>query len=103
MDAGFLKAVGRIAGLGGLAVGGDTTFQGPVTLGMTLAEVSRELGVTTNAVMVFFQILDEKNVPTEHLTLRLVEIAQRHKALLRELPGFQGDDPAVAALKQLPP
>ena len=102
-----------------VAAGGDII--GTVNLGMTpvevrtlideilarrgayegkLVEVSRELGVTVNAVRVFFQILDEKNTPTEQLTLRLVEIAQRHRALLQQAADLQADDPAVGALKR---
>ena len=65
-----------------------------------IRHLSTQLSVTDNAVRTFLSLLAEREVPVENLTLKLVEIAQTHKALLAQVRSAPSDDPRGAELKQ---
>jgi tetratricopeptide (TPR) repeat protein len=102
----------------GVAVGRDlNTGGGDINIGWTPAQVkelidrqdaaeqeirrlSGQLGVTENAVHTFLRLLGEREIPVEDLTVKLVEIAQTHKALLTQVRTTPSDNPRVVALKE---
>ncbi|MGB5834984.1 MAG: hypothetical protein WBG92_23780 [Thiohalocapsa sp.] len=101
---------------GGVAVGGDVTATaeaggaavvqtgpGTVNLNMfspsTMEEIKR-LGVTEAALLSFFKIMEQQQVPPKELDSTLREIAKRYKELEQQLAYFTSDDPEVVALKE---
>jgi tetratricopeptide (TPR) repeat protein len=61
-------------------------------------ELSHQLNVTHEAVVNFFKILNQREVPLEKLPEALAEIAQRHQELLARLAALDPKDPAIKAL-----
>jgi len=57
-----------------------------------------ELDITKSALVSFFKILEQKQVPPESLKETLVEIAKRYNALLKTVGNLQPEDPRVAEL-----
>jgi len=64
-----------------------------------LADV-RKLAVTDSALVSFFKILEDQQVPHGDLDSKLREIAFRHKELLQHFESVTSDDPQVQALKE---
>ena len=64
------------------------------------AQVAAELGFTQNAVVAFFRILGEQDVPVEQMPTKLGEIAQRYRDLLTQLKTTGSTDPEVQRLKE---
>ena len=62
------------------------------------SELATQLGFTQTAVIGFFRILGEQDVPPEQISLKLGEIAARHRALLERWSVLDTADPATAAL-----
>ena len=60
--------------------------------------LSKELGVTQNALENFFKILKQQNIPYQDYDHTLRQIAERHLNLLAELAQFQSEDPEISAL-----
>jgi hypothetical protein len=60
--------------------------------------LSKELGVTQNALENFFKILKEQAVPYQDYNHTLRIIAERYLFNLKELANFQSEDPEVKAL-----
>ena len=60
--------------------------------------LSKQIGVTQEAVIGFFRILDEQEVPLEQLADKLTEIAKWHKELLDRLAVLDTYDLAVKDL-----
>jgi hypothetical protein len=63
------------------------------------AMIPADARLRVEALARFFTILGEADVPSEHLTDRLVEIAGRYQELLVQLKAASGDDPEVVRLK----
>ena len=63
------------------------------------ASLERELDLNRGQVRAALSILDEANVPAEQLATKLVEVAERFKALQATATAQPGDDPNVTALK----
>jgi tetratricopeptide (TPR) repeat protein len=63
------------------------------------AMIPADARLRVEAIARFFTILGEADVPPEHLTDRLVEIAGRYQELLAQLKVASGDDPEVVRLK----
>jgi tetratricopeptide (TPR) repeat protein len=61
-------------------------------------ELSKELGITQNALENFFKILKEQSVPYQDYDNTLRIIAERYLNNLKELANFQSEDPEVKAL-----
>ena len=62
------------------------------------AELGTQLGFTREAVIGFFRILGEQDVPLEQVPTKLGEIAARHRAMLDRWSVLDAGDPATAAL-----
>src|SRR5215207_8817742 len=62
------------------------------------AELSTQLGFTREAVIGFFRIAGEQDVPLEQLPTKLGEIAARHRAMLDRWSVLDAGDPAIAVL-----
>ncbi|MFZ0258333.1 MAG: hypothetical protein WAN46_22480 [Gammaproteobacteria bacterium] len=60
-------------------------------------ELSGQLEVTEDAVVAFFQILKEGEVPLDELPERLSEIAERHRELLDRLAVLEPEDATTRA------
>ena len=60
-------------------------------------ELSQKLDVTGDAVVEFFRILGQKEVPLEKLLETLAQIAARHREMLDRLTALNPEDPAVKA------
>jgi tetratricopeptide (TPR) repeat protein len=78
-----------------LQAGGDINY------GISTEEfkaLSKELGVTQNALENFFKILKEQAVPYQDYDNTLRIIAERYLNNLKELANFQSEDPEVKAL-----
>src|SRR3954462_9826798 len=50
----------------------------------TIAELQRQLGASQEQVLGFFRIIGGADIPAEAVPARLVEIAERHKALVAQ-------------------
>ena len=61
-------------------------------------ELATQLGFTREAVIGFFRILGEQDVPLEQIPTKLGEIAGRQRALMERWAVFDSADPATAAL-----
>ncbi len=61
-------------------------------------ELSNKLQVTDDAVVGFFRILDENQVPLEKLPERLAEIAQRHRDMLDRLAVLDTESPEIKGM-----
>ena len=62
------------------------------------AELGTQLGFTREAVIGFFRIVGEQDVPLEQVPTKLAEIAARHRAMLDRWSVLDVGDPATAAL-----
>ena len=62
------------------------------------AELGTQLGFTREAVIGFFRIVGEQDVPLEQMPTKLGEIAARHRAMLDRWSVLDAGDPATAAL-----
>lgn len=62
------------------------------------AELGTQLGFTREAVIGFFRIIGEQDVPLEQVPMKLGEIAGRHRAMLDRWSVLDAGDPATAAL-----
>ena len=62
------------------------------------AELGTQLGFTREAVIGFFRIVGEQDVPLEQVPTKLGEIAARHRAMLDRWSVLDAGDPATAAL-----
>src|ERR1700737_1869023 len=62
------------------------------------AELATQLGFTREAVIGFFRIVGEQDVPLEQMPTKLGEIAARHRAMLDRWSVLDAGDPATAAL-----
>lgn len=58
----------------------------------TIREQERQLGVNQGAFQSFFAILHEQNIPQEQWPAKLVEIAERHMALRKQVQSIPGND-----------
>lgn len=63
--------------------------------------LAEELGITKAALKSFFKILEQKQVPPEHLDNTLREIANRHKQIQEKLAEFTSEDSEINAIKKL--
>jgi tetratricopeptide (TPR) repeat protein len=63
------------------------------------AQLATQLGFTREAVIGFFGILGEQEVPLERMPTKLGEIAQRYQGLLARLQTTSSTDPEVQRLK----
>src|ERR1700730_2886848 len=61
-------------------------------------ELATQLGFTREAVIGFFRIVGEQDVPLEQMPTKLGEIAARHRAMLARWSGLDARDPATGAL-----
>lgn len=64
-----------------------------------IAKLEAELNLNQRQVQAALEILGEANVRPEHLAAKLVEIAERFKALQTIVATQSGDAPTIAALK----
>jgi tetratricopeptide (TPR) repeat protein len=64
-----------------------------------IANLEGQLDINQRQIHAALDILGEKNVAPENLAAKLVEIAERFKALQATASTLPGDDPKVAALK----
>jgi tetratricopeptide (TPR) repeat protein len=64
-----------------------------------IANLEGQLDINQRQIRAALDILGEKNVSPENLAAKLVEIAERFKALQATASTLPGDDPKVAALK----
>src|ERR1700730_2940489 len=62
------------------------------------AELGTQLGFTREAVIGFFRIVGEQDVPLQQMPTKLGEIAARHRAMLNRWSVLDAGDPATAAL-----
>ena len=62
------------------------------------AELATQLGFTREAVIGFFRILGEQEVPLEQIPTKLAEIAGRYRALIDRWSVLDPADPAAAEL-----
>jgi hypothetical protein len=101
----------------GVAAGRDiNTGGGSITIGLTpeqvreamlavlheqssaktkIDDLSQRLDVTGDAVVEFFRILGQKEVPLENLPETLAQIAARHREMLDRLAALNPEDPVV--------
>ena len=105
------------ADTGGIAIGGNVTNS---TIGISnellaalvrqagdlseaqkklIAKLEGELDLNQRQIHAALNILDEKDFPPARLGAKLVEIAERFKALQATASAQPGDDPRIAALK----
>jgi hypothetical protein len=61
-------------------------------------ELGVQLGFTREAVIGFFRIVGERDVPSEQIPLKLGVIAARHRALMERWSVLDAEDPATAEL-----
>jgi tetratricopeptide (TPR) repeat protein len=66
----------------------------------TIARLKKALDINERQIGTALNILGENDVPPEHLAAKLVEIAERFKALQAAGPPQAGDTPEVANLRQ---
>src|SRR5262249_24925863 len=64
-----------------------------------IALLKEKLDLNVSQVRAALGILDENDIPPERLTAKLVEIAERFKALKVTTSAQPGDDPKIAAVK----
>src|SRR4051794_30674035 len=62
------------------------------------AQFAAQLGVTRDAVVSFFRILGEKEVPAEQMPVRLGEVAARFHDLSSRLATLEPEDPTAKGL-----
>ena len=62
------------------------------------AELGTQLGFTREAVIGFFRIVGEQDVPLEQVPTKLGAIAARHRAMLDRWSVLDAGDPATAVL-----
>jgi tetratricopeptide (TPR) repeat protein len=62
------------------------------------SELAAQLNVTQTAVIGFFRIVGEQDVPPEQIGLKLGEIAAKHQALIERWSVLEAADPATAKL-----
>jgi tetratricopeptide (TPR) repeat protein len=62
------------------------------------AELAQKLGFSASAVVEFFKILGEQNVPQKKIPVRLIEIATHFAQTRDELASLEPDDPQAAEL-----
>jgi tetratricopeptide (TPR) repeat protein len=62
-------------------------------------QTKKDLDVSDAALVSFFKILEQGNVPREEWSVKLPEIALRYKELLQRFEAVTSDDPQVQALK----
>ena len=67
--------------------------------GRIISLLEEKLDLNQRQVTAALEILGEKDIPPERLAAKLVEIAERFKALQATAAAQPGDDPQVAALK----
>src|SRR3954465_8298476 len=101
----------------GIAIGRDLNMDGgSITIGLTpeqvrdymlavlreessaqakVDELSSQLHVTSDAVVEFFHILGQKEVPLEKLPETLAQLATQHREMLDRLAALNPEDPAV--------
>jgi tetratricopeptide (TPR) repeat protein len=113
-------AVEEVKASGGVAAGGDIRDSTiTITHGLTpeevketmlaiarqestahakLQELSQKLQTTEGALIGFFRILEETDVPLERLPAKLEEIARRHKDTLQRMAALAVEDPEIEAL-----
>jgi hypothetical protein len=65
----------------------------------TIDDLKNKLGVNENALKAFFATLGEKDVPTEQLVRKLVEIAGSYKDALARAAPNPNDPPDIAKVK----
>jgi hypothetical protein len=65
----------------------------------TIDDLKGKLGVNENALKAFFATLGEKDVPTDQLVKRLVEIAGSYKDALARAAPNPNDPPEIAKVK----
>ncbi len=65
----------------------------------TISVLKEKLDLNERQVRAALDILGEKDIPPERLTAKLVEIAERYKALAASASTQVGDDPSMTALK----
>src|SRR5215213_3453436 len=63
-----------------------------------VSELSTKLGFTSAAVVEFFKILGDQDVPDEKIPVRLIEIATHFSQTRDALKSLEPDDPKAAAL-----
>jgi hypothetical protein len=63
------------------------------------AQVSEDSRFRVEAIASFFKILGREEVPPEELQDTFAQIARENLALCERLETFEGDDPAVGALR----
>lgn len=114
-------AVEEVKASGGVAAGGDIRDSSiTITTGLTpeqveelmlaiqrrqttaqqakVRELSQKLQTTEGALIGFFRILKETDVPLERLPAKLEEIARRHKETLQRMAALAVEDPEIGAL-----
>ncbi len=64
-----------------------------------IADLEHRIGANEAQLLAFCRIIGESNIAPERMGDKLIEIAERHKALLAEVEAKPGDDPSVARLK----
>jgi tetratricopeptide (TPR) repeat protein len=79
-----------------IAVSNEARVQAEVRV----AELATQLGFTREAVISFFQIVGEQDVPFEKVPLKLNEIAARHRDLLDRWSVLDTTDPVIANLAE---
>jgi hypothetical protein len=65
----------------------------------TIADLGRQLDASKEQILGFFRIIDEAEIEATAIPARLVEIAERYKALVAQAEAEAGDDPETARLK----
>ncbi|MDQ3775413.1 MAG: hypothetical protein M3461_14215 [Pseudomonadota bacterium] len=115
---GTAMAVEEVKASGGVAAGGDIR-DSTIIFGLTheqvketmlaiaredstaqakVRELSQKLLTTEGALIGFFRILEETDVPLERLPAKLEEIARRHKETLQRMAALAVEDPEIGAL-----
>src|SRR5215213_9997115 len=64
-----------------------------------ISNLQKELDLNQRQVRAALEILGEKDIPSERLALKLVEIAERFKVLETSAAAKPGEDPKMSALK----
>ncbi|WP_162894749.1 tetratricopeptide repeat protein [Rhizobium terrae] len=65
-----------------------------------IAKLSADLGVTNAATAAFFEILGERQVPTNELVTKLVQIAMAYRSMQQRLDQLTSDDGEIESLKE---
>jgi tetratricopeptide (TPR) repeat protein len=74
------------------------TTEARITAEREAAALAEKLKFTTEAVIGFLRTLGEQNVPSDKITVKLIEIANQAIATRQRLAALEPDDPATKAL-----